>query len=716
VHRFWFLAQIALVLAVVPWMPYLIHHYQNQTLSYWPGTLSFQWVAQRTFMAFSVGETLQGELARQAMIVFLILMGIGCVGSLIRNRRPVDSVILSTLFLVVPLIALYFIVRERPKFVPRYLMVASPAFYLLVAAGLRAIRPRRTANILVRVVGSVVAIAALAFLTATAVQSASNMYFDPAYARDDFRGLARFLQQNMAEDDGVVLLSGHFFPVFEYYYHRNNWIPFPKNTRPSPSITDVVTLDVAEELDRFAVNHRGLWVVLWQEEVADPNGVVLALLDRAGEPVPIEASFHGLKLQYYRLSATTLFTSQISHPLGLSPVNEVRLAGYDLLNEPAPADQPVDVLLYWQSLASMNQNYKVSLRLRDDQGVLWASSDSQLAGFWYPTYRWTTGEVILGRHPIPLPAGIPPGPYNLDMIFYAADSDFRPLEFHLGRITIDRPRQAPTVEDLAIPYPMTAFFGGLELLGYGLETREAMPGGEIDITLFWRAHQGPGIDRRLQLQLGQFIIPIWPTYPMDRWQAGDVFRTRHRIQVPATNPGGIQSLQVVVQDPNGAPVASPARLTDIIIAVADRRFDVPADISHPERVELGAGVTFLGYDLEPTTLKPGDILHLTLYWRARAPMDVSYKVFTHLLKVDIGMWGQVDGFPMDGSRPTTGWLPGEVIIDRYDIPVDPAAPGGDYFVEVGMYHLETLERLPAVAGGQRLVDDRILIQGIRVEP
>jgi 4-amino-4-deoxy-L-arabinose transferase-like glycosyltransferase len=713
---FWLLSQIVLILATLPWMPFLINHYRHQTLSYWPGKLSFQWVAQRTFLAFSVGGTLKGDLAQWALIGFLTLIAIGVLGSLVRDRGSLDSVVLSTLLLVVPLVALYMIVRDRPKFAPRYLMVASPAFYLLAAAGLRAIWPRRTDGVLVRVIGSAVTLGALIFLTTTAVQSASNMYFDPAYAREDFRGLARFLEQNVGEDEGVLLLSGHFFPVFEYYYHRDNWVPVPGHPTPSPSVTDVVTLDVAEELDRFAANHRGLWVVLWQDEVVDPNGVVLALLDRAGQRVPIEAKFHGLGLRYYRLPPTALFTSEISHPLGLSPVAEVRLAGYDLLNEPTPADQPVDVLLYWQALAPMSRNYKVSLRLRDDQGLLWAIEDSQLAGFWYPTYRWTTGEVVLGRHPIPLPAGIPPGEYNLDMIFYAAENKFEPLELHLGRIAIDRPATPPTVEQLSIPHPMTAFFGGLELLGYDLGTTETTPGGEIDVTLFWRAHQGPGIHRRLRLQLGDSVIPIVPSYPMEQWQAGDVFRTQHRIRVPAGNHGGIQPLQVAVFDNTGVALAPPARLADVTVAISHRRFDVPADISHPERVALGPNVTFLGYDIEPQRAKPGDRFHLTLYWRALGPTDKSYKVFTHLLNVGIGMWGQVDAYPVNGTRPTTGWLPGEVIVDRYDIPVDPAAPPGKYVIEIGMYDPQTKERLPAVAGGQRLTEDRILVEGIRVEP
>lgn len=712
----WLLSQMALGVAILPWMPYLIDHYRHQTLSYWPGTLSFEWVVQRTFTAFSTGETLTAGVAQWTTFGFLVLAVVGILGSLMRDRRTLDGVVLTTLLLAIPLVALYLLVRDRPKFSPRYLMVASPAFYLLVAAGLRAFWPRRTDGVLLRGVGSLVVLAGLLFVTATSAWSASNVYFDPAFAREDFRGLARFLEQNAGEDEGVLLLSGHFFPVFEYYYDRDNWTTIPRETSPAPSINDPVTLEVAEALDRFAANRRGLWIVLWQEEVADPNGVVLALLDRVGTQVPVEADFHGLELRHYQLPATALFTSDIQYPLGLTPVNEVRLAGYDVLEEPTPADQPIDVLLYWQSLAPMNRNYKVSLRLQDEEGVLWSRIDGQLAGFLYPTYRWATGEVVLGRHPIPLPAGIPPGEYNLDLVFYAAENDFEPLEFYLGTVAVARPTEPPSVEDLSIPNPMTAFFGGLELLGYDLGTREATPGSEIELTLFWRAHQGPGIDRQIQLRLGSSTIPLAPSHPVERWEAGDVFQTRHRFHVPADNQGGVQSLQIAVLDNTGAAVATPVRLTDVTVAVADRRFDVPADISHPERVELGAGVVFLGYDLDPWVAKRGGTIRLTLYWQARASMDKSYKVFTHLLNVTIGMWGQTDDFPVSGARPTTGWLPGEVIVDHYEIEVSEAAPAGEYVIEVGMYDPNTMDRLPAVAGGQRLPEDRILITDVRVEP
>lgn len=709
----WIVSQLLLLLAVVPWLPLLREHYRSQMLSYWPGTLSLRWVAGRVLVAFSInGASADG--AQLVTLVFLILIGVGVVGSVLRERRSLDGVVFAVAYLVIPVLLLYVVIRDRPKFGSRYILMAAPAFYLLAAAGLRALWPRRADVAIWRPVGLLAAGAALTAILGMSFRIDQRIYADPTYARDDFRGLASYLEDHVAEDEAVLLLSGHAFPVFDYYYDRDNWLSVPEETSPSPSVIDPVNLNIAAELDRLSTQYTGFWVVLWQDEVADPNGTLLALLDREAELMPLDVAFHDVGLRHYRLAPDSLFAADVQHPLAISPAPEIRLAGYDLLSDPAPADAGVDLLLYWQALEPMDRNYKVSLRLLDSQGVVWASSDAQLAGFWYPTYRWAPGDVVLGRHRIPLPAGIQPLTYRLEMLFYAAEDGFEPVKMTLGDISISRPSEPPTVEQLDIATPLTAFFGGLELMGYNLSGREMRPGSEVDLTLFWRAHQGPGIRRQFEVRLGNSTIPLEPAYPVEMWQAGDVFQTRHHFRVPADNEGGVRRLDIVALDGTGEALGPAAHLTDVTVQVADRLFEIPA-ISHPERVELGAGITYLGYDLEPQKAEPGDTLHLTLYWQSRAPIDTSYKVFVHLMNVGIGMWGQVDNVPVGGTRPIPGWLPGEVIVDKYDVPIHLGAPKGDYYIETGMYDPDTLDRLPAVSGGSRLEQDRIIIDGIRIE-
>jgi hypothetical protein len=142
-----------------------------------------------------------------------------------------------------------------------------------------------------------------------------------------------------------------------------------------------------------------------------------------------------------------------------------------------------------------------------------------------------------------------------------------------------------------------------------------------------------------------------------------------------------------------------------------------APIEQPLQVDLGRRVRLLGYDLDHRTVRPGDIVRLTLYWQALKELDEDYTVFTHLLGEDSTIRGQMDSQPLGGLLPTSTWFAGMIVADRYDIAVAPDASPGEYQIEVGMYLLETMQRLSAVdEGGQRLPDDRVLLEpGITVK-
>jgi len=142
----------------------------------------------------------------------------------------------------------------------------------------------------------------------------------------------------------------------------------------------------------------------------------------------------------------------------------------------------------------------------------------------------------------------------------------------------------------------------------------------------------------------------------------------------------------------------------------------PPPIEYPLFAQLGESIKFLGYRLRAETVKPGETLHLTLYWQALAEMNTSYTVFTHLLDKDNQIWGQKDSVPGDGTLPTTGWLRGEVIADEYDIVVKPEIPAGEFILEIGMYEGATGQRLPIVDERGDTLEDRIILGPIRVSP
>ena len=139
----------------------------------------------------------------------------------------------------------------------------------------------------------------------------------------------------------------------------------------------------------------------------------------------------------------------------------------------------------------------------------------------------------------------------------------------------------------------------------------------------------------------------------------------------------------------------------------------PPTIQHPLKATLGNQVQFLGYDLDTVSIKPGQTLHLTLYWQTLAEMDESYTVFTHLLDKENRIWAQKDSVPVEGTLPTCCWVKDEIIADEYEIPIQPDAPPGQYVIEIGMYQLETGQRL-RVREGPEGEGDRILLSTVEV--
>ncbi|MBI4757713.1 MAG: hypothetical protein HY783_01730 [Chloroflexi bacterium] len=122
--------------------------------------------------------------------------------------------------------------------------------------------------------------------------------------------------------------------------------------------------------------------------------------------------------------------------------------------------------------------------------------------------------------------------------------------------------------------------------------------------------------------------------------------------------------------------------------------------------ELGGQVVFVGFDAgvvgDTITVRPGEVLGLTLCWRAMKPLDKDYTVFVHLLAQDGQIAAQLDRQPLDGHYPTTMWDDGEVVADQVELRLPPALPRGQYRLAVGLYDGQTTERLQVPDGDGRI--------------
>ncbi len=135
----------------------------------------------------------------------------------------------------------------------------------------------------------------MVFLLGVSVYANWNAYTDPAFARADFRGAIRYLTRHIGPDETIILLSGHMFPVFDYYAPDLERHLLPD----SPTLDTTRTLDysIADDLRTWFAGKSGVWLVLWQDEVVDPSGYLTTMLGEAAEEQPVDRVFPKLRGQ-----------------------------------------------------------------------------------------------------------------------------------------------------------------------------------------------------------------------------------------------------------------------------------------------------------------------------------------------------------------------------------------------------------------------------------
>ena len=694
--RHWALAQIGLGAALVPWLPVFWAQWQAAQTTYWPGRLGLDFVARETALGVVGGSlTIAASAARPLALGTAGLAGLGLVAGLTERRTRWGTALLA-IYCLIPFALFFWLIHTRPKFSPRYLLPVVPGVLALAAGGVVTLWPRK-AERWHHWLRLGLAFAVGGGLTILSTYSATNALRDPAYGRDDLRGAARFLARAVAADEAIILLSGHMEPAFTYYYPGRNCYPIPARYTPSPSVDDIVTPDVLEDLNRIMEGRRGVWLLLWQDEVVDPNGVVLTLLDLSTTQVPVAASFRGLELRHYTFPPGTRLHRETWGSLPLNVTvgqGDLALIRCDLPTAPTPSGGVATLVFYWQALRPISHDYRVSLRVVDELNQERARHDGRLASYMYPTDRWRPGVLVMGRHEISLPPGLPPGTYAIEARIYRAGNGAAQV-IPVGQFEVGRALQQPDLADLGIPHAFVASFGELQLVGYDISPREGSPGQPVYLTLFWRAVLRPTQRYRVALFLGG---RPWETLPLPAsvtgMEPGDIFRVQYPLRVARDAPDGSWQLLLRLQSEGGRLSTDEVALTQFVVHDGTRVFQVPATIQNPMRMNLGDKVTFLGYDIESGSIRPGEVLHLTLYWQAVQAMDVSYTVFTHVLDSQEKIWGQVDSIPRRQARPTNGWLPGEVLVDPYDVLVKADAPPGQYLIEIGMYDGATGARLP----------------------
>lgn len=148
----------------------------------------------------------------------------------------------------------------------------------------------------------------------------------------------------------------------------------------------------------------------------------------------------------------------------------------------------------------------------------------------------------------------------------------------------------------------------------------------------------------------------------------------------------------------------------------------------PELVDRGLGVSLLAAEVETEEARPGELVWLTLYWRADAPPAEPPEFVLELFGRHTQRVANLHSYHGRGLYPAGLWPAGAIVADRFAVRLDPIieAPvlgrifarvdGGAPGIEVATVRIEPAEPLPAPDGWAAELGDHIALVDATIRP
>ena len=422
----WAGAQAAVVVLYLPWLRTAL-----QSVTGWSSagrTYELGPALLGVFHVLSVGTTLPIEQATAALVGTGLLLLVGLWPALpipsVAEGSPAGGtrrashtgwfgVASAAIYLLLPIALIFAFDLYKPAWL-KFLVVVLPPFHVLVAHGIDnlaelALYASRNTQHASRITYYVLRVfsrlSLLTILAALLLPSLHNLYFDPAYARDDYRQIAADVATLARPGDGVVLNAPNQWEVFTYYYPDQDVHPAPYHPGP-----DKVESFLAPLIERY----RRLFVLYWGDAESDPQRLIETWL-----------AAHAYKVGDRWYGRVRLATYGVA-PLPETPAvtldarfgERIHLRGYTLAGDVFGPGDVLPVTMFWEAQAPVAERYKVTVQLLDGAGQLVAQHDTEPGDGLIPTTTWDPDQILVDRYGVPLPGELPPGRYTLIVGLY----------------------------------------------------------------------------------------------------------------------------------------------------------------------------------------------------------------------------------------------------------------------------------------------------------
>jgi hypothetical protein len=398
----------------------------------------------------------------------------------------------------------------------------------------------------------------------------------------------------------------------------------------------------------------------------------------------------GLHLYQLYITATPLLPMRtlsqaaewLPEPVNAQFGDAIELVSYEL--DPQPTQGQLNLNLAWRSLNTVNENHLLKITLLNEAG----EPVSQWVGYngngRLPTLAWDPGDSVFDRLSLPLP-NLPAGDYSIQVQLIGQNG--QPVSVSWNGVEQD----ALTLTETSLPESSAFVFGD-------------------DLVTVW-----PPAQTSVRYPGTFIIVTETPEAQVELFDPGGVGRTA------AAQTNGVFNFVVGPRWPSGDyAININGQSTGVTVVVENwwlRQFAPPDDIETPVQANFAEQVLLLGYSLPQKQVQAGEAFPVTLYWQAlpdKSP-QANFIQFNNLLDSNGEVRGGYERLPLE-YYSTLLWVPGEVVIDGYAVPVDANAPPGDYYLDVGLYLTvgEAAVNLPLVFDGQRSEVSSVTIGPIEV--
>jgi len=242
--------------------------------------------------------------------------------------------------------------------------------------------------------------------------------------------------QSLAEMKAGILAKD--YSVFVHLLDENELIVAQRDMYPGQGLYPTSLWSVGD-----AIANR--YVLLLPETAFAPNQAQLevGLYDFAtgerllaygsdGELLGDNARFHDIEI-------LPQSEAEVPNPVNFNFGNRIALIGYDMDRRFASPGETIHLILYWRTLAKMEENYSVFTHILGEENRIWAQKDSWPRGGDAPTSTWQPGQTIADEYALTIYADTPHDAYDVEIgLYLAATGDRLRIVGPGGRLLDDR--------------------------------------------------------------------------------------------------------------------------------------------------------------------------------------------------------------------------------------------------------------------------------------